>query len=96
MYRIGLRLRPDEEKDLTDSIADLYNQSSSSRHSRADANIPYEDFVAALAGELRAAEGSDEIADRFKRQMQLVRNDLGKSMEEVCPLSSLRCYNIPV
>lgn len=82
LYRVGVRLQPDEEKDFSDSIADAMD-GGNARRGRNTANIGYEDFVAGLANELRTTRGADDLAEKFRRTLSGIMRDSRRSVEDI-------------
>lgn len=82
LYRVGVRLQPDEEKDFTDSVANAFDDSLS-RRGRNTANIAYDDFVAGLANELEAAKGAGDLVEKFRRTMTRVMQDSRRTVEDI-------------
>ena len=84
LARVGLILRPEEEKDLGDSLAELYGGEGYSRISKNhSSNINYVEFVDGLETVVSTAAQAGGVVDKFIQDLNIIMKESNRSLEEV-------------
>ena len=82
--RVGLKLRPDDEKELSDSLSELYGGEGYSRINRNhSSNINFEEFIAGLIATLNSVTQTSGLIEKYIHDINIIMKESDRTLEEV-------------